>query len=419
VRSLTFLVALTFLPFALAIVTGVLGFAYMSLIPAVVLAYGLLTDPPSSVTVERSVSSRKLRIGETVEVRVHLRVETGAGIVMVGDVIPPGLELVEGKNRRVFFKHVGKPLDVEYRYILRVLKRGRHVLSPVEFIGRDLLDVGRVSYALLGDEVVIEASPDYVPTKRFLSRKLAVRESRPSSHRAKMGSVSTDFKEIREYRPGDPIKFVNWKATARFNEPLVNEYEPEGRAKVMVYLDTTETMGVGTVVSGALEAAIGLTLSLLSFLLRNDFRVGLYLVGSRKLVSPRTGVQALSTFSRLLLNAGPSTERESLTLAVERSRGVLKGSTTITLFVTNITPYNADEVSEAVESVLRLTRGRVVVVDVNPYPQIDALLGSLAALHKASLGEELGVRVVQWNPTGEGLARGTKKVLWVMLREAR
>ncbi|NJE04983.1 DUF58 domain-containing protein [Thermococcus sp. M36] len=390
----------------------------MSLVPAAVLAYGLLVDPPSGISFERSVKARNLRTGETVAVKVRLRVEKGAGTVFVGDALPPGFALVKGSNRQVFFKHVGKPLEVEYEYTLKALKRGRHVISPVEVVGMDLLQMGRTSYAVFGDEVTIEVSPDFVPTRRFVSRKLRVRENRPSSHRSKMGPISNDFREIREYRSGDPIKFINWKATARLNEPLVNEYEPEGRAKVMIYLDTTETMGVGTVVSGALEAAVSLTLSLLSFLLRNDFKVGLYLVGSRKLVTPRTGVQALSTFSKLLLHAGPSLNYESLELAVERSRAVLKGTTALTLFITNITPYNIDEVSNAVREVMRFARSRVVVVDINPYPQIDGTLGDLAGLHKRSLGDELGVSVVHWNPLREGLSRGTKKVLWVMLREA-
>lgn len=143
------------------------------------------------------------------------------------------------------------------------------------------------------------------------------------------GPTSTDFREIREYRPGgDPLRKINWKATARLGDVLVNEYEPEGRATVMLYLDTTEEVAVGNVFHGALESSLGLALSLVALLLRNDFRVGLYLAGSRKLITPpRTGIQALSTFTRALLSAGPSVrEDESLPpLAVERSRTSLGG----------------------------------------------------------------------------------------------
>lgn len=414
-RAFDFLVSATFLPFALALLTGIPGFAYMGLIPAAVLSYGLVVDPPSGISVERTVERTRLRVGEKTRVRVRLRVEKGSGTVLVSDVLSPGLEVIDGSNRHAFFKHPGKPLEVEYEYEVRALKRGRHVVSPVEVIGIDLLQTGRTSYALLGEKVGIDVTPDFVSVRRRVTKKLRTKDSRPSSHLSKLGPVSTDFKEIREYRPGDPLKFFNWKATARLGEPLVNEYEPEGRAKIMVYLDTTGEMGVGTVVNGALESAVGLTLSLIAFLLRSDFRVGLYLVGSERFETPRTGIQAISTFAKLLLHAGPSISDESLPLAVERSRTLLEGSRATAVFITNITPYNFEDVLRAVRGVAKVTGGRVVVVDVNPYPQLSEVVGSLAAMEKLKLGEDLGAVVVHWDPRKEDLSKGLKKVLWVML----
>ena len=416
-RAITFLVSAAFLPFALALLTGVVGFAYMGLIPAAVLAYGLLVDPPRGISVGRIVETTKLRVGENARVKVRLRVEKGVGVVFVEDLIPPGLEVIDGSSRHAFFKHLGRPLEVEYQYTVRALKRGRHVLPPVEVIGTGLLQVGEVSYALSSGEDWIDVAPDFVPVGRIPPRKLRTRDNRPPAHISRLGPISTDFKEIREYRPGDPLKFFNWKATARLGKPLVNEYEPEGRIKVMVYLDTTESMGVGTVVNGALESAIGLVLSLTAFLLRSDFRVGLYLVGSGRFETPRTGIQAISTFSKLLLHAGPSISTESLPIAIERSREVLKGGPAITLLITNLTPYNFGDVSKAVREAAKITGGRVIVVDVNPYSQVNGIVGSLAALQKRRLGEELGVRVVHWNPLEEDVPKGLKKVLWVMLRE--
>ena len=414
-RALNLLIYATLLPFAAALLTGIPGFAYMSLIPAAVLSYGILTDPPSGISGEKTVERTKLGVGESTRVRVSLRIEEGAGIVQVSDVIPPGFEITRGSNRRIFFKRPEKPLEVVYEYEIRALKRGRHVLSPVEVIGVDPLRVGMRSYAILGNEIDIEVAPSFVPVKRLVTRKLRTREGRPSSHLSRMGPVSTDFREIREYHPGDPLRVINWKATARLNEPLVNEYEPEGRARVMIYLDTTENMGVGTAVNGGLESAVGLTLSIIAFLLKSDFRVGLYLVGSRRFETPRTGIQALSTFAKLLLHAGPSISGESFPLAVERSRALLEGGSTVSLFVTNLTPYTVDEISRAVERAVRFTGKGTIVVDVNPYHQIDGIVGSLTALQKRALAEKLGVPVVHWNPAGESLPAGVKKVLWVML----
>lgn len=410
-ERLTWLVLLTLAPFSLAVLTGVVGLAYASFIPASVLLYGILSEPPSRIVVEREVGDRKLAVGEIREVRVRLVVERGSGFVFIGDVVSPGLEVI-GNNRHVFFKKPGKKLVVEYSYSIRPLKKGSHSISPVEVIGRDFLGIKDVVYVVADDEVRIEAYPRIVGTKRLVLSKLRTRERMSSNQVALMGPTSTDFKEIREYRPGDSIRRINWKATARFGEVLVNEYEPEGRATVMIYLDTTEGMSVGSALHGALESSLGLVISLVGILLRNDFRVGLYLVGSRKIITPRTGVQAVSTFVRALLSAGPSVyHHESFPLAIERSRTSLQGGVSAAILLTNLTPYNLDEIKSTVKR-LRGTFGcRVVVVDVNPYGQFGESILALSSIHKEGLSEGLEASVVHWNPLGEDVGTAIKKIM--------
>jgi len=37
-----------------------------------------------------------------------------------------------------------------------------------------------------------------------------------------------EFSEIRDYRPGDDIRAIDWKVTARFNHPYIRVYRREG-----------------------------------------------------------------------------------------------------------------------------------------------------------------------------------------------
>lgn len=62
------------------------------------------------------------------------------------------------------------------------------------------------------------------------------RQSRPP--RAGRG---IDFLSIREYRRGDRIRHIHWRATARHEELLVREFESEGHATLVVGLDTQGT----------------------------------------------------------------------------------------------------------------------------------------------------------------------------------
>ena len=50
---------------------------------------------------------------------------------------------------------------------------------------------------------------------------------------------SDEFRGIREYSPGDDPRRINWKASARRDDPLVNEYDSASDVVTTVYFDTT------------------------------------------------------------------------------------------------------------------------------------------------------------------------------------
>lgn len=404
-----FLVFTMMTPFAIALFTGVLGLAYASIIPASILFYSLLSEPPSGFKVERSIDTKKLAVGKSAAVRTKLIVERGAGLVFIDDVISPGLE-VQGDNRCVFIKYPGKVLEVEYTYKVMPKKKGIHSISPVEVIGKDFWGIQEINYRIFGDKISIEARPRVGKIRMSTIRRIRTRKHGLPVIKSSSGVSSREFKEIREYRPGDQVKDINWKASARLGTLLSNEYEHEAIGTVMIYVDTTTSMGAGDITKGALESALSLSLSLINALLRTNLRVGLYLVGASKLITPRTGIQAFSSFMKSVLSAGPSLrDRESLNLAIERSRHI--PNVNIAVIITNLLPYREHELRETVRQIKRTFGCRIIVVDINPYGSMDESYGALATLQKAKLLEDLGVQHVEWNTSKEDLLRTLKKTL--------
>lgn len=58
----------------------------------------------------------------------------------------------------------------------------------------------------------------------------------------KMLGRGTSFESLREYVPGDEYRKINWKATARGNKPIINQYEPEKNQHVHMLIDTGRPM---------------------------------------------------------------------------------------------------------------------------------------------------------------------------------
>lgn len=103
----------------------------------------------------------------------------------------------------------------------------------------------------------------------------------PGAVPSKALGLGTEFYSMREYIPGDDPKRINWKASARYNELIVNEIEAERVTDVMIVLDTDVTF-FGPTEGELFEREIRAAASFSRVLLRQGNRVGLVLQGGER-----------------------------------------------------------------------------------------------------------------------------------------
>jgi len=77
------------------------------------------------------------------------------------------------------------------------------------------------------------------------------RKRRTSSHlvggsRATVRGRGMDFAKVREYQPGDEVRHMDWRVTARTNKPHVKIYQEERERPIFVLLDCRSNMFFGT-----------------------------------------------------------------------------------------------------------------------------------------------------------------------------
>jgi uncharacterized protein (DUF58 family) len=82
-----------------------------------------------------------------------------------------------------------------------------------------------------------------------------------------------EFADLRPFVPGDRVRRVNWRATARRGEPWVNETHPERNTDVVIFLDTFAEARHGA--TGTLDLAVEAAGSLAAHYIREKDRVGL------------------------------------------------------------------------------------------------------------------------------------------------
>ena len=86
---------------------------------------------------------------------------------------------------------------------------------------------------------------------------------------------SYEFDQIKEYVRGDDLRSVNWKATARRGELMVNKYAVERAQRIYSVIDKGRTMLMPFGGLSLLDYAVNASLALSNVILRRDDRAGL------------------------------------------------------------------------------------------------------------------------------------------------
>jgi len=124
----------------------------------------------------------------------------------------------------------------------------------------------------------------YVTPRVVRLRRLALRPQRTLAHTgsfpARRGGPGIEFYGVREYRPGDPLRWAEWRASARHPETMFTiEFEQECTAEVGLILDIRERVYAAADRPALFESAIQAAASLADTLLGEGNRVGLLLFG--------------------------------------------------------------------------------------------------------------------------------------------
>ncbi len=83
-----------------------------------------------------------------------------------------------------------------------------------------------------------------------------------------------EFEEVREYCPGDDIKTIDWKVTARLGKPFVKLFREERESIVMLLIDMSASLKFGTFHGQKLEKAAEVASVLAFNAIRNNDKIG-------------------------------------------------------------------------------------------------------------------------------------------------
>jgi len=408
------LLAVSGILFTIGAILGNSIFIAMSLPPFFLFVLGMLLTVPRSIKSENPDIPAKPWTGQEFIFTRKIVIEGGVGTVKFFQELPEEVELLAGNNLKVLWKWWGTE-TVEITCRLRCIKKGCFTIPPLQWQSDTL--IGMKSEGISGESLDITAWQRLLTPGQIRSLPSIAVTPYPLADIPRVGIPSTDFREIRSYVSGDPLKNINWKATARRNPPvpLVNEYEKEGKKAVLLFLDAGATMQVGNSLESLLEYAVEATGNLLLYSVHRGYRVGIAINHTPpRFFYPESGRRQTVLILPVLNQLKPDSRTVPLTDAIETFHNHILNLDPLSIIITSL---DGDTQNTLPDSLLKLKmcysrrrRFPILVVNITAadmIPQPNGYESSIPALMNLWARPRIrgissaGVTIATWNPKRE------------------
>lgn len=258
---------------------------FVSVPVTLLLAFSVLRsrDPRPQLSVRRTTERVQITEGESTRVRLRVTNMGGrdAPMVLVRDAVHPMLK--SKKTRSGFSSSFRAGETKDFYYEVTASSFGVHALGPITLRAQDpsgLFDTVAVmeSYSKL---VVLPGNRERIAHLGIRPRKT---RPWPGEIVARRAGAGMDYYSLRRFMTGDPLKHVNWRASARHpqvpEELLVNEHQAEVGAEVLIVVDAGRARMGGPGRDDSTVYSVKAAISLAERLLHDRNRVGLLTTGA-------------------------------------------------------------------------------------------------------------------------------------------
>jgi uncharacterized protein (DUF58 family) len=331
-------------------------------------ALGLVLSRRPLVRADVELSAERALEGDELEVRVGLAAEVGAERIEVLLELPRELVPVDGVNPLMVRLADGERRELVVR--IRCARWGAFRVGRVYLRSQDGFGLFRHECAL-DQRSPLKVYPS-AESVRNLLRPLETQVF-AGNHVARQKGEGIEFADLRPFVPGDRIRHVNWRASARRGELWINEHHAERNADVVILLDSFAEARRGD--RSTLDPALRAAGSLAARYLRQKDRVGFVTFGGiLNWLLPSTGAVQLYRIVDAMLDT-----QIVLSYAWRDVGTVPRRTLPPQALVLALTPL-LDERSEAALLDLRGRGFDLVVIEISPMSMLPPPRGELGVL---------------------------------------
>jgi uncharacterized protein (DUF58 family) len=253
---------------------------------------------------------------------------------------------------------------IEATYSVTPARRGEVRFGPADVRVRSRWRLCELRERL-GTTDVRRVYPDFAQVARYawLAGDRRLQEIGVKSYQLR--GQGTDFKQLSEYRVGDSVRHIDWRATLRLDKPIVREFQDERDQCVMLLVDCGRRMRAddrhGAIGTSHFDQVLNAVMLLAYVALKEGDAVGAMTFGTpageERSFAPKKGRQALNALMSQLYSVQPTPTHSDYVAGAEallrrqRRRALV-------IVITNFRDEDTIELRQA----LRLLRSRHLVL---------------------------------------------------------
>lgn len=274
-----FIVGIVFL-FVLAFVfpflLGITQLFFMVLILMLLVDGIILYKTKKGIFCERNVPER-LSNGDENPIAIFIENRYSFSILLeIIDEIP-----FQFQKRDLLFNTTLKSSEKQIiEYQLRPTKRGEYSFGAVNVYVKSPIRLLKRRYQF-SNEKMVAVYPSFLQMRAYELMAISNRLTELGIKKIRRIGQSQEFEQIRQYVQGDDIRNINWKATARRNDIMVNAYQEEKSQNVYSLIDKGRVMQMPFDGLSLLDYAINATLILSNIAINKQDKAGVITFSDR------------------------------------------------------------------------------------------------------------------------------------------
>tara|TARA_R110000850_G_scaffold80947_1_gene173759 strand:+ start:43855 stop:45093 length:1239 start_codon:yes stop_codon:yes gene_type:complete len=171
------------------------------------------------------------------------------------------------------FRRINTQSKDEYKYFLRPTERGEYFFGSLNLFASSPLRLTSKRFSFANNQLV-PTYPSYIQLRKYDLMAFSNSLSQYGLKKIRRIGHTMEFEQIKEYVQGDDIRTINWKATAKRDQLMVNQFQDEKSQNVYMIIDKGRVMKMPFNGLSLLDYAINATLVLSNVILKKHDKAG-------------------------------------------------------------------------------------------------------------------------------------------------